>query len=67
MENSFAMLIKYIAFQSTFLFLSFFEANSIYIVLFIALSIWIGLFGFLLSLDKRIKKIETELKEFNNE
>ncbi|PJA95884.1 MAG: CcmD family protein [Ignavibacteriales bacterium CG_4_9_14_3_um_filter_34_10] len=42
---------------------SFFEKNSIYIVLFIVLVIWIGIFLFVNSTDKRLKSIEKELKE----
>ncbi len=47
--------------------IQFFENNSIYIVLVIVLTIWGGIFVFLNSLDKRLKQIETELKESNNE
>ncbi len=43
--------------------LSFLEANSIYIVLFIVLTIWIGIFAFLWKTDKRLKTIEKELEE----
>ncbi|MCX6151835.1 MAG: CcmD family protein [Ignavibacteriales bacterium] len=41
---------------------SFLEKNSIYIVLFIVLVVWTGIFIFLLSLDKRIKHVEKEIK-----
>jgi len=41
----------------------FFEQNSIYIVLAITLIIWLGIFLFLLSTDKRLKEIEKEIKE----
>ncbi len=40
--------------------LNFLEKNSIYIVLFIVLVVWSGIFLFLLNLDKRIKQIEKE-------
>ncbi|PID59666.1 MAG: CcmD family protein [Ignavibacteriae bacterium] len=43
--------------------LSFLENNSLYIVLFIVLTIWVGLFVYLNSLDKRLKDIEKEIKE----
>ncbi|MCX6168942.1 MAG: CcmD family protein [Ignavibacteriales bacterium] len=43
--------------------LEFLEKNSIYIVLFIVLVIWFGIFLFLLNTDKRLKAIEKELKE----
>ncbi|MCF8305902.1 MAG: CcmD family protein [Ignavibacteriales bacterium] len=43
-------------------FYSFLEKNSIYIVLFIVLVIWTGIFLFVNSTDKRLKGIENELK-----
>jgi CcmD family protein len=43
--------------------LSFLEENSIYIVLFIVLVIWIGIFLFLMKTDKRLKNIEKDLEE----
>ncbi|MBI1932517.1 MAG: CcmD family protein [Ignavibacteriales bacterium] len=43
--------------------LGFLENNSLYIVLFIVLTIWIGVFVYMNSLDKRLKEIEIELKE----
>ncbi len=46
---------------------AFFDKNSIYVVLFIVLTIWFGIFISLYSLDKRLKKIELELEEKNNE
>ena len=47
--------------------LTFLENNSLYIVLFIVLTIWVGVFSYLNILDKRLKEIEIELKELNNE
>lgn len=41
---------------------SFLENNSIYIVLFIVLTIWVGIFLFLNRTDKRLKDIEAELE-----
>jgi CcmD family protein len=41
--------------------LGFLENNSIYIVLFIVLVVWIGIFWFLINTDKRLKAIEKEL------
>lgn len=38
----------------------FLEKNAMYIVLFIALIIWIGLFLYMFRLDSRIKKLEKE-------
>ena len=46
---------------------AFFDKNSIYVVLFIVLTIWFGIFMFLYGLDKRLKKIELELEEKLNE
>ncbi len=42
---------------------SFLSKNSIYIVMFIILVIWFGIFIFLWNTDKRLKQIEKELKE----
>jgi len=42
---------------------NFLKDNSIYIVLIITLIIWIGIFLFLLTVDKRLKEIEKEIKE----
>ncbi|MCL4551255.1 MAG: CcmD family protein [Bacteroidetes bacterium] len=43
--------------------LGFLERNAIYIVLFIVLVVWLGIFLFMLNTDKRLKEIEKELKE----
>lgn len=48
-------------------FWGFLEDNSIYIVMFIVLVIWLGVFIYLNSLDKRLKNIESEIKEKSNE
>ncbi|RJP73564.1 MAG: CcmD family protein [Ignavibacteriales bacterium] len=40
----------------------FLEKNSIYIVLFIVLVVWAGIFIFLLNLDKRLKQVEKNVK-----
>jgi len=47
-------------------FLDFLEKNSIYIVLFIVLVVWIGIFWFLNNTDKRLKAIEKELEKSNS-
>ncbi len=44
-------------------FYGFLEDNSLYIVLFIVLVIWLGIFLQLLSTDKRIKEVEKGIKE----
>jgi len=36
----------------------FLENNSMYIVMLIVLIIWIGIFGYMWSLDKKVKKLE---------
>jgi len=41
----------------------FFEQNSLYIVLLIALIGWVGIFFYLLRLDKKIGKLEKMIKE----
>jgi CcmD family protein len=38
----------------------FLETNSMYVVLLITLIIWIGIFSYMWSLDKKIKKLEDE-------
>lgn len=48
-------------------FINFLEKNSIYIVMFIVLLIWLGIYLFLWRTDKRLKEIEKELKEKGNE
>ncbi len=42
---------------------SFLSDNSIYIVLFIVLVVWAGIFIFLFNTDKRLKEIQKDLKE----
>lgn len=37
----------------------FLETNSMYVVLLIVLIIWTGIFGYIWSMDKRIKKLES--------
>ncbi|MBX7042875.1 MAG: CcmD family protein [Ignavibacteria bacterium] len=38
----------------------FLETNSMYVVLLIVMIIWIGLFGYLRSMSKQLKKLETK-------
>lgn len=40
----------------------FLSKNALYIVLIIVLLVWTGIFGYLLSIDKRLKQIEQETK-----
>ncbi|MGE5362825.1 MAG: CcmD family protein [Bacteroidota bacterium] len=40
----------------------FFENNSLYIVLFIVVVIWSGIFMFLMSVEKRLRMIEKQLR-----
>jgi CcmD family protein len=39
----------------------FLSQNAIYIVMIIVLIVWAGIFGYMFSLDKRIKKVEKEM------
>lgn len=39
-------------------FYDFLENNSIYIVMLIVMIIWIGIFGYVWALDKKVKKLE---------
>ena len=43
--------------------LNFFINNSLYIVLVIVLMIWFGISMFMLSLDKKVSKLEKQFKE----
>ena len=45
----------------------FLHDNAIYIVTFIVLVVWVGIFLYLNTLDKRMKSIEKDLKGENNE
>ncbi len=38
----------------------FLETNSMYVVLLIVLIIWIGIFAYLKSMDRKIKKLEQD-------
>ncbi len=44
----------------------FLEKNSIYLVLVIAVIVWLSVFGYLLRLDIKLKKIESELLRIEN-
>lgn len=41
--------------------MEFLENNAIYIVMIIVLIVWVGIFLYLLNLDKRIKNVEKEI------
>jgi len=41
--------------------MEFLEKNAIYIVMIIVLIVWVGIFLYLLNLDKRIKNVEKEI------
>ena len=45
----------------------FLSQNAIYIVMIIVLIVWAGIFSYMLSLDKRIKKVEKEMIGAKNE
>ncbi|MGQ9643066.1 MAG: CcmD family protein [Ignavibacterium sp.] len=45
----------------------FLSRNAIYIVMIIVLIVWMGIFFYMLNLDKRIKSVEKELKGEKNE
>ncbi len=42
--------------------MEFFQTNQLYVVLAIALIIWIGLFVYLFSMDRKISKLEKQNK-----
>ncbi len=41
--------------------MEFLEKNAIYIVMIIVLIVWVGIFFYLVNLDKRIKNVEKEI------
>lgn len=43
--------------------MEFFEQNQLYIVMTIVLVIWFGFLGFLVKLDRQVKKIEEAIKK----
>ncbi|MDP2209615.1 MAG: CcmD family protein [Bacteroidota bacterium] len=43
--------------------MEFLNQNSLYIVLIITVICWFGIFGYLLSLDKKIKKLEEKINK----
>ncbi|HEY5535069.1 MAG TPA: CcmD family protein [Ignavibacteria bacterium] len=43
---------------------NFLELNAMYVVLFITLIIWTGIFLYLFKIDRKISRIEKENKEF---
>ena len=45
----------------------FLSQNAIYIVMIIVLIVWAGIFSYMLSLDKRIKKVEKDMVGEKNE
>ncbi len=45
----------------------FLSENSIYIVFLIILVIWLGIFLFMNSMDKRLKEIKKEVEEIKDE
>jgi CcmD family protein len=46
---------------------NFLHDNAIYIVMIIVLIVWIGIFFYMLTLDKRLKSIEKEIIGDKNE
>jgi len=45
----------------------FLSQNAIYVVMIIVLIVWAGIFFYMLSLDKRIKKVEKDMLGDTNE
>lgn len=44
--------------------MDFLEHNSLYVVAIIAAVIWLGLFVFMFSVEKRVRRLEKETKNF---
>lgn len=42
---------------------NFLENNSIYIVMLIVLLVWLGIFTFVYTLDKKVKKLEERINQ----
>ncbi len=47
--------------------INFLTENSIYLVLFIALIIWVGLGGIMLNLNRKINKLENDFQNMKDE
>ncbi|MBI5475029.1 MAG: CcmD family protein [Ignavibacteriae bacterium] len=43
--------------------MDFLSQNSLYVVLIVALVIWLGVFGYLNRIDGRLKKLERDLQK----
>lgn len=43
-------------------FYDFLETNSMYVVLFIVLIIWVGIFGYIWKIDRKLNKLEQDYK-----
>jgi CcmD family protein len=43
--------------------MEFFAQNSLYVVLLIALVVWAGIYGYLLRVDGKVKKLEDHLHQ----
>jgi CcmD family protein len=43
--------------------MEFFEQNQMYVVLVVVLAIWFGFLGYMFTLDKKIKKLEEQIKK----
>ncbi|MBU1298926.1 MAG: CcmD family protein [Bacteroidetes bacterium] len=43
--------------------MEFLYQNSLYIVLFIVLICWFGIYGYLFSLDKKVTKLENKINK----
>ncbi len=44
----------------------FLEKNSIYLVLIIALIVWLSVFAYLVKVDAKLKKLENEFAKIEN-
>ncbi|MBM4170066.1 MAG: CcmD family protein [Ignavibacteria bacterium] len=43
--------------------IDFFSQNQMYIVLFVVLLVWIGIVGYLMRIDKRVKNLENTFEK----
>lgn len=46
---------------------NFLDQNSLYIVMIIVLLVWLGIFTFTYKLDKKVKKLEERMNQWNQD
>lgn len=54
--------IRYTLIEGESELFEYMNQNSLYVVLTIALTVWLGIYGYLFRLDKRLKELEKQNK-----